>query len=83
MFEIGLMNSSAQGLLPMRNRPVTRVLTFGRCATDFSCLLNIYRHASPFMGGFVSGRRGAGAQAPLARFLGRTVRRDKDDLIVQ
>ena len=39
MFEIGLINLSAQRLLPMRNRPVTSVLIFGRCATDFSYLL--------------------------------------------
>jgi len=28
----------------MRDHPVTSALTFGRCATDFSCLLKIYRH---------------------------------------
>src|SRR4051812_24768212 len=44
------MNPSAQDLLPMRNRLVTGVLTFGRCATDLSSLLNIYRHASPMIG---------------------------------
>ena len=50
MLETGLMNPSAQDLLPMRNRLVTGVLTFGRCATDLSSLLNIYRHASPMIG---------------------------------
>ena len=50
LLETGLMNPSAQDLLPMRNRLVTGVLTFGRCATDLSSLLNIYRHASPMIG---------------------------------
>jgi hypothetical protein len=60
----------------MRNRPVPSVLTFGPRAIDFRCLLNVYRHASPFMGGFVSGRLGTSAPAQPAPSLGRTARRD-------
>src|SRR4051794_13193789 len=44
------MNPSTQDLLPMRNRSVPSVLTFGPRAIDFRCLLNISGHASPMIG---------------------------------